>query len=68
MSLERGFGFFLLRKMKWQYDSGLLLMDDSGSIKYGRTFFISGIVILATVSYYQHLKGKIFKAEIKKKM
>lgn len=39
-------------------------MDVSGSIKYGRTFFITGIVILAAVSYYQRLKGKIFKAEI----
>lgn len=64
MSPEHGCCFFLLRKMKWQYDSGLLLMDISGSIKYGRTFFITGIVILAAVSYYQRLKGKIFKAEI----
>lgn len=41
-------------------------MDTSGSIKYGRTFFITDIGILATVNYYQYLKDKILEVEVLK--
>lgn len=42
-------------------------MDTPGSIKYGKTFFITGIGILATVNYYQYLKDKkISEAEASK--
>jgi len=41
-------------------------MDTSGSIKYGRTFFIIDIGNLVTVNYYQHLKDKILKVNVSK--
>lgn len=59
--------FFPSEKLNGQHDSSLLLTDTFGSIKYGRTFFITGIGILATVNYYQYLKDKkILKVEVSK--
>lgn len=42
-------------------------MDTSGSIKCGRTFFITGTEVLAMLNYHQYLKGKkVLKVEVSK--
>lgn len=42
-------------------------MDNSGSIKCGRTFFITGTEVLAVLNYHQYLKDKkVLKVEVSK--
>lgn len=65
--MSSGHFLFNSEKLNVKYDSGLLLMDTSGRIKYGRIFFITGTGILDTENYYQYLKDKkILKVEVSK--